>query len=276
MKILDSIQSLDNEGIIYTQNKPIRVHASDDGDYICKYHTGYGAAERLFKEFVIVNFLKLWELPFAEFALIKINRLHLPSGLKLQKRFFDSVTFGSKKVNDAEDLNLLTEDTLVRIEKKSLLRETILRLILFDLWVSNEDRHHSNYNLLFTLNKENSIIYPIDHEACFNHGNFEHGIQQLNYEETLFNSSFFEKMFSRKYLKEQLPFLELKHKIYLCIRRCKDNLAEILNDIPPSWSVDITEKSAQLNTYLFDEQWIEDCWIGFSNHLSEFLSITKQ
>lgn len=270
MTILTSIEALEPANIIQTQNKPVRVHASDLNFYYCKYHNNVGAAHRLFKELVVASFLSYYELNFAPVQLVKVLPEHVPLDLGIPINRFNTTCFGSQIINGAEDLNKVTEELLVNSRNRGKLKSDLLRLAFFDIWTCNEDRHTGNYNLLITYQNNQYELIPIDHEACFNHQNLERGLVSIDYESNLIYTTLFSKLYKPEEFRNDAHLVELKQTLYLCSQNCKANIKEILQNIPPDWNFDISVKVQELNQYLLNDAWFEECWQTFLEFLQYF------
>ncbi len=242
MLILQSIEALSKANIIDTQNRPVIVHASDLNFYYCKYHNPVGTAHKLFKEYLAASFLDSWKFNHSPFSLIKVLQEHIPLDLTIPKNRFDVPCFGLQKIENAFDLNKVTEDILANSKNKKVLKADVLKLAFFDIWTCNEDRHINNYNLLYKLVDGEYILYPIDHEACFNSQNFENGLFQITYEDSLIYSSFFSKLFKTNEFKNVATLENSKQSFYLCAQSCRNNINEYLQNIPAGWSLDLTER----------------------------------
>lgn len=270
MQILSSIEALDKQNIIDTQNKPILVHGSDMNFYFCKYSTPIGQAHRLFKEFVIGSFLAEWQFNHAPFNLIKVLPEHIPLDLTIAKNRFDAPCFGSQKLFDVVDLTKITEDVIVNSKHKNLLKSDLIKLTFFDIWTCNEDRHGGNYNILIKFEENGYRLYPIDHEACFNCQNFERGLVSIDYESTLIYTSFFSKLFKPSEFKNKKRLDILKQSLYLCSLKCRDKIDFILNNIPQEWNVNLGEKKSELNQFLLNDKWFEESWNKFLEFLQYY------
>ncbi len=270
MEILSSIEALDRYNIIDTHNKPILVHGSDMNFYYCKYFESIGTANKLFKEFLVASFLSDWELNHAPFQVIKVLPEHIPDNLTIPKNRFYAPCFGSQRVMDASDLTKVSEDIIVNSRNRKAIKSDLLRLSFFDIWTCNEDRHSGNYNLLYKFENEGYRLYAIDHEACFNHQNFERGLVSIDYESSLIYSSFFSKLFRPSEFKNQAALTSLRQSLYICSLSCKEKIAITLKNIPQEWNVDIVEKEAELNKYLLNDEWFRDSWSTFLTFLQYY------
>ena len=271
---MQSIEFLDKENIIDTQNKPIIVHASDQNYYYCKYHNGTGAAYRLFKEYLISCFTIYWGLNQTDVKFIEVQPEHVPINLGIPKRCFTAPCFGSKKILDAVMLSKMYEDVLLKSKGRQNIKKDIFTISFFDMIFANEDRHMNNYNILFSQASNEYLLYPIDHEACFNHGNIDKNMVALTYEDTLIYSDIFNKLFNNTELKDKVTLAQAKDKYYLCYRNCINKIEEIVALTPKAWQIDINQMTGRLKSFLTDE-WFNECWREFLMLLQLFISDTR-
>ncbi len=208
------------------------------------------------------------------FEFIEILEEHIPLDLGISKNHFKSTCFGSKKINDTVILSKLTEDVLLKSKGKKALKEDFFKIAFFDMLFANEDRHLNNYNLLFTLVQNEYVLYPIDHEACFNHQNLNRPLVVLTYEETLVYSTLFNKLFNNIELSDKDILAQRKEKYYLCYRKCVERIEEIVSNTPRSWSISNDQISKDLRIFLSDD-WFESCWKEFLIYIQLFISNTQ-
>src|SRR5690606_10943880 len=127
-----------------------------------------------------------------------------------------------------------------------------------------------NYNLLITYQNNQYEIIPIDHEACFNHQNLERGLVSIDYESNLIYTTLFSKLYKPEEFRNPVLLQELKQSLYLCSQNCKANIKKNLQNIPPDWNFDISVKEQELNQYLLNDAWFEECWQTFLEFLQYF------
>ncbi|WEK36022.1 MAG: hypothetical protein P0Y53_00790 [Candidatus Pseudobacter hemicellulosilyticus] len=244
------------------------VHASDLNFYYCKYHGHVGAAHKLFKEYLIASFLECWEFRRVPIGLIQVLPEHIPQNLGIVRKSFDVPSFGLQEIQGVADLSKINEDVLVNARPKRELKNDLLKLAFFDIWTCNEDRSSGNYNILYKHVDGEYVIYPIDHEACFNHGNFERGLTPITYEDNLIYSTLFYKLFHKGELKNKDNLEGLKERFYLYSRNCGKKVGKILQEIPQSWDINIVKKEGELKQFLLNDDWFEICWNSFIEFLN--------
>lgn len=246
------------------------VHASDLNYYYCKYHGHVGAANRLFKEYVIASFLECWEFNRAPYSLIQVLPEHILPDLSIPRKSFDAPCFGLQEITGAVDLSRINEDILASSRPRIRLKQDLLKLAFFDIWTCNEDRNSGNYNILFKYVEREYVIYPIDHEACFNNGNFERGLVPVTFEDNLIYSTLFAKLFQGREWEKEEFLASLRERFYLCAQRCQENVEKFLQEIPRGWNLDLVKKGEELRRYLLNDEWFKTCWGSFLEFLEYF------
>lgn len=183
------------EELLTSGNSPIKVIGSDFNMYVVKNSKGNVPATDIINEVLAHYFLKLWDIPTPEIAIVSIDSAHLLEEYRQQfhkERFYKNEVFGSRWLNNAVDSNRFFEINDKRTYSKFNNPEIIFKIGLFDIWVENDDRKPSNQNLLFEtiIGKQN--IIPIDYSYIFGTQNYE----ELNpasfapmYNENIFVSS---------------------------------------------------------------------------------------
>lgn len=137
---------------------------------------------------------------------------------------------------------------------KIINKSDLLKIGLFDIWLSNEDRNHNNYNLLINPTQEGYQIVAIDHVTIFNTNSLNYRLEQITEDESIMNTKFCNLMFKRgPKLTETLSGLE--ENFYLCTKECAKNFSKILSEIPIGWRIDISEREKLIRKNLFDDAW---------------------
>jgi hypothetical protein len=266
MAILNSIQTADR--IFDTNTRPVLIMCDDMNDYVCKYATNSGSSNRLFCEYLAASFLKLWNLKIPDFAFVKINRDHIPPEWQINGYYFDKICFGLRYNRTYVDVTKVQE--VIRQEQRQLYtnRLDLLKIGLFDIWISNEDRNHNNYNLLIDVINERNFI-PIDHEAIFNGQNFNNLIEHINEDDSLICTNLILNMFSNQYFNRDV-YSELEKYFYLCTQICKEKTGEILSKIPADWRIDVNKMFEKIEQ-IFTDQWIKSSLTLFLTFLQHNL-----
>lgn len=260
---LTSIESISNIDIIHTMNKPIRVHANDLDYYICKYNRISGCAYRLYKEFLIASFLPIWGFNHERFEIINIQEKHLEENLGIDKRYFKMPCFGSKVIENSNEFDKHNTSAILSSKNKKYVKLHLLKLCFFDNWICNEDRSHNNYNILYNVVNGTYNLFPIDHEACFNHQELKGELHPITLEDSLIYSELFHNLFNRKELTNVNTFASLKKECYFCASSCAKESNHILSQIPPEWGINIAFEQENLTKFLYSDEWFNKSWNNF-------------
>lgn len=263
--MLYSIEMLDKANIIETMSKPIIVHGDDLHFHYCKYNRFSGQAYRLFKEWLIGSFIAHWGFYTTPVSLLQVRPEDIPDDLGISRRFFDAPCFALQESPKSNELDNQTVELLANHASKEL-KNDFLKLCFMDIWIGNEDRSHNNYNILLIKETKDYALFPIDHEACFNHGELRGPLIPITYEESLIYSEAFSKLFSHA---DVIParVAEKKAMYYLCRTACLEQLPAILSAIPAAWQIDIQHQHEILARFLFDDEWFDEAWKTFVSYL---------
>lgn len=272
MKRLASISEITEKDVIDTRTKPLRVMASDYNFYLCK-HSRSSKADTLFNEFLAASFLQQWQFSVPDFVLVDISRHHIHDSVlcsEIRYSNFEKPTIGFTYLEHALHINdfmtyLSRQKKLYQILNK---RKDILKILLFDLWLSNEDRSPGNMNLLINPSGGTFQVIPIDHEFIFNSNMNPGTLTHLAQEETIAGSKFF-KLFlpKQKYTKivEHLDLIKSDFISYVDV--CEQNMDIFIHQLPSAWNISIAEKQ-QWFQLLFSQNWIEETFQRFTEYIA--------
>mgnify|MGYP005850488427 CR=1 FL=1 len=235
---------------------PIQVLGSDGMEYVCKYcnPSGFGPV----KEWLASRFLNLWKIPTPEVRLVKVDAGQLSKTSRLQPRFFEFPCFGSRYLENAEHFSQIT------FTSESVDYSALLKIALFDIWMSNEDRNHNNANLLVVQQKKKMAFYAIDHTMCFNSGNLDKDLYVISQEETLIYHPIFDDY---RPSADLIPKMRKRYEI--CVGECYTNLKPILKELPEEWVSSKIDLFTLLTGRLFAETWRETAFEAFESYLAE-------
>jgi hypothetical protein len=267
---LKSIEKV--EKIFGTACKPVLVHANDLNFYVCKYNTSSLSANMLFREWMCSSFLKIWELKIPEFDFIYLQKHHNPDSLKNINN--DMACFGVLYNNEYREIDAFITGMGTKQKRRFADKTDILRIALFDYWISNEDRNHNNYNLMLQIVNEEYRIISIDGGSVFHTGNQDKENYTLSKDESILSSPLLFSLFRVKELCKPGLLEELKEYYYFCIRSCKQSFEETINKVPPSWQINKPKEVQNLERFLFNEDWINEVWETFTQHLQ--ISLNKK
>ena len=260
-KYLTSIKEIIPEDCFNTRGShPVKVYCNDGNDYVCKYFSGVGTATGLFNEYLAARFLQLWDLKVPEFAIVRVQKHHLEH-VSLPRHYFDIPCFGSSYNKNLKEIDKFFMGWPSRKVMMEAILKDFLKIGLFDIWLSNEDRHFDNFNLLY--NFETDRLVPIDHVQIFNGNNLDKEAYQIADNESILSAPFMIGIFSRnlqQQLKEHRLTIEGEFKSYL--RNCYENLDHILLQTPPEWRLGSAFVHSRLIFY-FSESWQKLCLDSF-------------
>lgn len=146
-----------------------------------------------------------------------------------------------------------------------------MKIALFDIWISNEDRNHNNFNLLLYGSSENLyFFYAIDHVNIFNTSFLDYGIAEITEDDSIINTDLAKILFgkSRKLTETVNNVIE---NFYLCTEKCQNNLDEILDLVPDSWNINKEQIRDRIINNLFSKEWKAQCEANFRAFVQSFI-----
>jgi len=252
-----SLTTLRSAGIISrcfeTGDRPFLVACDDSQSYLCKAARYGEGSHSLARELIGTSFANIWGLADAPMALIRIQPQH-------------SVNISSDRNYELPCLGRLwIEDSVeVRDKDHSYIRccretvERILKIALFDLWLSNEDRLTNNLNILYSFKTEE--IYAIDHAGIFNTG-FSAPLLQLSIYDSILYSGLFEDVSAGMDM-ASASVTELKKFFDDVIQRCSSSRSRIRRMIPMEWKIDESAFNSLMD-FVFSERWLKSVFSNF-------------
>lgn len=268
VETLQSITEIKPEDCYQTNgSKPVKVFCDDLNYYVCKYNTGRGFPVMLFNEYLAACFLKIWQLDVPDFAFVNIKKEHV-NQTGYPYYYFDVPCFGSQFYGAFKEVDKLFLETPGLKNDPVSGKESFLKIGLFDIWMSNEDRHYENFNLLYNLKAKRYV--PIDHAMCFNSGNLDKAPQLISNNESILTSPFINRFFYRP-LQQNFnnTRLSLLKEFKLNASNCREDLDTILANIPIAWRSNSSYLRSRLE-FLFSESWINAC----AEHFTTLLTLT--
>ena len=253
--ILEKYQTIGSE--------PIRVDCEDGNSYVCKYSVGT-LTDFLFYELLAASFLKIWALAVPDFKFVKVKSEHVDERLGLKKKYFEKVCFGSKHGKLYIEIDKSFRDYPKRFYKEfSKHKKDFLKICLFDIWMGHSDRTEDNFNLMYDSENDNRLV-PIDNQSIFFNGNIFHlNNYSAKYEYSLLSSFLPFVLFSKKELSDTKILSELQLFFEENTLQCKQNLPEIIKNIPTEWELDSALYQNAIENNLFNDKWIEKSWNDF-------------
>ncbi|WP_425391625.1 HipA family kinase [Ekhidna sp.] len=271
MKRLQSISQADKK-FTTSGSQPFRILASDLEVYICKYPRN-PTDFKLINELLGNQFAKNWGIKVPDMAFIDVQNEHIPDemlGGGLSYVSLEKSILGSKVIDDALDMADGLIDEMSSSELRKFKKEELLKIALFDIWLSNDDRNHNNNNLLIKEVQSERSLIAIDHEAIFNQGDLSRDIFELSYEDSLLYSGVYHKIFKNS--KSNVELIEqINASLYENTRVCNEQIDEILGLIPAEWNVDTEKLRSRLHQNIFSEVWLKKVTDTFKEHASLML-----
>jgi len=264
-KTLQSIEQVEDHQVLDTGCQPLLVHCNDMEYYVCKYNTRTGRADLLFREFVAASFLKIWELQVPDFAIVTLQRHHNPNSKP--NIVNDIPCFGSLHNREYREVDAFINKASNAQRNKFDNKADLLKIALFDYWLSNDDRSFNNYNVMLYLVNDKYHLIPIDGGAVFHTGNQDKENYTLSVEETLLSSPFLLSVFKPKELSDEQTISVLKEKYYFYVESCRQALQNIIDEVPAEWQINKQNEYNNLAQFLFTDSWIDECWETFMEHL---------
>lgn len=143
----------------------------------------------------------------------------------------------------------------------------MLKIALFDIWLSNEDRTTNNYNLLLQVVKGGySILYIIDNTEIFNSSMaYSQSLEQIAQCDSILNSDLSTLVFKNN--SEIVREVDVLVKEFPAFTKsCQDNLKFILNQVPEKWHINLQSYETKINT-IFTEDWLKICEHTFRKYI---------
>lgn len=247
-----------------TGKKPILLTTNTTEDYICKHN--FGHVNTLFNEYLAVAFLKLWSIPVPNACFINVNPEHIYNFAienGLQPAWFRRTCFGSYYLKFAKELD---ENFGLLISKAKLKFDIFefFNIVLFDIWVANEDRNVPNPNLLVEADGVNWKFFPIDHELIFNSSSGQ-PLEQINENDTILAHDLFKSLLRWRKVRHREIIAKLLNGYEAKIARCKEKIEVILEIVPDDWQIDIRQKREFLENNIFADTWITETKSNFKS-----------
>jgi hypothetical protein len=260
LKYLHSIEQIEPHHVLQTNCRPLVVHTNELNDYLVKYLKGNVSANMLARELIAAEFCKLWDIKFPEYVLITIKDEHLSSELGIGTTKIQMPGFGTLYDNRLKELDRFFEEMNSYQSNKISNPDDFLTIAFFDIWMSNEDRNMGNYNMMIKSAEDGYEFWAIDHGAVFHTGNQDKPNFPISLQDSLLNSPFLFKLFTKKQLFDNQVHEEFRKTWYICATRCKEKYREIINTFPDQWNINKQELTNQLESFMMNYGWFDNCW----------------
>lgn len=248
------LRSVQNISQVWETNlSPVLVLANDLRPYVAKHNRGQEPCNRLRNEWLAYHFAKLWGLPVLDAALLKVDPKHVGdmSSRFCQPRFFKHTCFATGFVKGTSEFGRFLRTTRQYDRDAFLNRDLLLKVVLFDIWMANDDRTTNNPNLLVVETPQGAEFRVMDHEAVFHGNNLDKPLPALSLSDTLLTHPALPVLLGKNFHRDPFLVQTPAKEAYLCARSCQEHLSAILAGIPQDWGIDPNTTREQLEAHLF-------------------------
>ncbi|WP_162127497.1 HipA family kinase [Flavobacterium phycosphaerae] len=208
------------------------------------------------KEFLCALLLPHWSLLTPPFFSCNVSQDLLAATLMHDNRFkLTDSYFASLFIEDVTELNQLFEFKGKVALKSIRIKEDLIRLALFDVWVENDDRKPTNSNVLLKSTENQFDIYAIDHAFTFASVALDSlyiGILSFSDNDSILYSELGKELVRNCEINDNW-LKEFEQYFYLCIQNCRENFKDIINKIPETYQLTVNEINC-LQQFLFDDK----------------------
>ena len=221
-----------------TVHSPLVVLGSDYNSYFLKTPKDLSPEINIINEFLANGLLNLWNIKTPQAAMLSLDANLLPKNISPNHKYhyFKRTCFGSRSLENAVDLSELN---LMPNQRYFHNINDFFKIALFDIWVENDDRKPSNFNLMAKTDSNKYHIYAIDHCFIFSSLNYKDlnpNHLSVSFNDSILETSFMKIMYNRVIKKDW--FVNLKDYFYFSIERCKIDFTKIINCIPNDLGLD--------------------------------------
>ena len=159
------------------------------------------------------------------------------------------------------------KESVLGIVRRIKNKNDLLKIALFDIWLSNEDRTTNNYNLLLQAVKGGySILYIIDNTEIFNSSMaYSQSLEQIAQCDSILNSDLSTLVFkNNSEIVREVDVLLKEFPIFT--KSCQNNLKSILSQVPEKWHINLQSYETKINT-IFTEDWLKICTHTFREYI---------
>ncbi len=246
---------------------PCLFECSDGETYYVK-HTGNGRTQ-VINELLGAKLLKLLDLPTPEVALVEIVPETI-DGISFLRKTPEGLGFGSQMLVGVTR-GLDSFDLIKGAEiRKFPASQTLIGIVLFDLWVYNIDRTPRNPNVLLQeIEADNLRFVAIDHALMLDDHPYDASrlerlsLVPLTLEDTLIGHPQFREVYDSAALFASVEVGEYLKRIEATTEQ---ELYEVVNQVPVEWSLSDQEKEAIVRCFLLPRK---DLVRGFFHQLLE-------
>lgn len=223
---------------------PSIFDCSDSNRYIVKHSQQKRNYKHLINELISAQLGKAIKLSIPNFALVEIKDTIIPNDYSFSLGNPSGLGFGSKYLSGTVK-TITSIDTIIGLSKlkNDKLIEDLIKIIVFDVWLRNNDRSINNPNLILQESGKNIRLYAIDHSSIFSELNYLSLKKEINSLPPIGDNLVDKELFSYLYFNYGLFFNKIKIDIYKSISiLSEDTILQILESIPVQWKIDSKEK----------------------------------
>lgn len=239
-------------------HRPVLVLASNHKKYVIKPQKNIDFDYSICNELLAHFLLKLWNIPTPDIALITVKK-EILSNSKNSKSYksscFQKYFFASEFIENAIELNNFLSFNKKLDYRKIQNPETFLTLGLFDIWVENDDRKPTNYNIILQTTHNKFTPYAIDNAFIFS--SLDYSLLNTVYVCNSINDNVLYSQLTKQIVKKIKPTkkwqVHQRDLFYLYIKKCEDSFDEILNNLS-SFMKFKNEEIESLRNFLFNEE----------------------
>ena len=251
---IHSIQSISTK--YNTGDEPVLVLCSDKRQYICKYmRSSATIAYKLACEYIGAQLAAIWKIHTPPVAFVNILPAHwetvnVPHSLS-------APAIGFQKLDNVIDIT--PTFTQIAANKKTLMQ--LLKIALFDFWITNEDRTYNNANLLYDLKNEDLV--SIDYGGILNNVSFDYTSQQLTETDSILCADLSAHLLasvSVKEIEKALPILKADYQ--QIVNAARKKIESISQEMPKEWALPANKVLDKLKE-LVEPKWVEETWNNF-------------
>lgn len=252
---------------------PLLVLTEEYDQYVIKHSKGHSFPIDILNEFICTFLLEQWMIRTPSSALVHTEQALITSlnSSNHKSRFYKVPSFGSCYNPNTTELSAFGLVVDTRHDYNRLADPLqFFHIALFDVWISNVDRHGGNYNLIVQQNLGKLNFIPIDHAFVFEQLSYEH-LDPKNYHpisnEHLLDSDIGKSIRRFQTINEAFIASEEQY-FYICLEKCNESINVILNWLSGEYMLDI-EVFSPLLAYLFDVNRNGKVFEEYKDRLSE-------
>lgn len=259
---------------------PLKIIADDFNSYICKNGKGVLPPYYIINEFLANVFLECWNLPTPDCCMLDMDLDLLNSknlSVNHQKKFYSQYpSFGSKYIENVIEVSNASINDSKKFYNQIVNPINFINIALFDIWLLNDDRKNTNYNLLFKIETEKSktlkTIYAIDHSFLFESLAYN-DLENLPKKELWSGDNHLLVSELGMLIKKYCIFVskfDIKHKTYFLnsVERCLQEFDTLFSLLKGVYFIEENTISI-LKSFIFDKEYLEEVYREFQYRMNQ-------